>query len=268
MSLTRRGASLVELLVALGLSAIVLTAAHRAVRYEGRDAAAFRAMRHQEGAGEEVVSVLLALGRHLRHLAPRGDTALAAEYRVLVGVACRVGDGFVVLAPGSVGSREALTFLNEAPQPGDLLERYVPGTDTLPDAGWVVGRITAVTMLPAVEGCGMERRFLPTEVTDATVLRLDHDSVAMPGRPGIPIEVYRTGRLVSYESGTAGWVVGWRTCPSGRCDPVQPIVGPVRSVREEGLRFLVDATAVRVRVRIPGQTRVFEGTLRATDAVR
>lgn len=266
MSLTRRGASLVELLVALGLSAIVLAAAHRAVRYEGRDAAAFRTMRHQEGAGEEVVSVLLALGRHLRHLAPRGDTALAAEYRVLVGVACRVGDGFLVLAPG--GSREALTFLNEAPRPGDLLERYVPGTDTLSDGGWVVGRITAVTTLPAVEGCGMERRFLPSEVTDATALRLDHDSVAMPGGLGIPIEVYRTGRLVSYESGTAGWVVGWRTCRSSGCDPVQPIVGPVRAVREEGLRFIVDATAVRVRVRIPGPTRVFEGTLRATDAVR
>lgn len=268
MSLTRRGVSLVELLVALGLGAIVLAAAHRAVRYEGRDAAAFRATRHLDSSGEEVLSVLLALGRHLRYLAPRGDTALAAEYRVLVGVACRVGDDFLVLAPGSGGSPEALTFLNEGPQPGDRLEWYAPTTDPLAEEGWVVSRVTGVTILSAEEGCEAGSGFLPTALADAWVLRLDHEPAGMPGRPGTPVEVYRVGRLVSYASGTAGWVVGWRTCRGDRCDPVQPIVGPVRTVAEEGLRFVVEATAVRVRVRIPGRERVFEGTLRATDAVR
>lgn len=263
----RRGTSLAELLVALALAGIIGASAMGGLIPWGRSISA--RMRAGEGArvGREVLFVVQAIGRQLRHPKVVGDTALMAEYRVSAGVLCASSPTSITLAPAHVGELDALTFVQEEPMMGDLLEVY-----QRPDSGgqgWEGARVLAVRVVSAKEGCGAESPFISEAHHAAPALRLDHTGITSELRVGRPVEVFREVRLVTYNAGLHGWTIGWRHCHRGHCLAAQPIVGPVRSPAEDGVRFDRPSAGgpMRLRVRPPGSVEEFHGTMVPDDAL-
>lgn len=262
----RRGVTLGELLVALSLAGIIGAAAVGVLIPWGRSSSALLRAREETRLGREILSVIQAIGRHLRYLQVVGDTALAGEYRVLAGILCASTPNSITLAPARSGVSDALTFVQEWPMTEDLLEVY-PGSDT-GARGWEGARVVAVRVVSAQAGCGDESPFVSEADQSSPALALEHTGFVSDMRVGSPVEVFREIRLVTYHAGIQGWTVGWRHCPQGHCSAAQPIVGPVRSPAEGGVRFdrSEDGGPMRLQVRLLGSLEVLHGTLVVDDA--
>lgn len=261
------GVTIVELQVAVVVGAILVAAAYTSLLSVRRvvDGALRRGEAHR--VGDETIAVLEAVGPHLRYPAVLGDTALLGELRIGAGTLCRQTATTIALAPALTGSAEALTFLAETPIVGDRLEAF--GGEVTGEAGWRTHQVTAVALVTAQEGCGADGGADGSAVAAADrgrqVLRLSVDPPPGAITAGAPVELYRAVRLVLYHAGAQGWTVGFRSCPALRCGSAQPIVGPVRSPSDHGLRFRMDPAApiVRAEVRVPGSAHRFEGVLHA-----
>ena len=257
------GVTLVELQVAVVVGAILVAAAYASLLSVRRvvDGALRRGEAHR--VGDETIAVLEAVGPHLRYPAVLGDTALLGELRIGAGTLCRQTATTIALAPALSGSAEALTFLAETPIVGDRLEVF--GGEATGEAGWRTHQVTAVALVTAHEGCGSDGAVVALADRGRQVLRLSVDPPPSALATGAPVELYRAVRLVLYHAGAQGWTVGFRSCQALRCGSAQPIVGPVRSPSDHGLRFRMDPAApiVRAEVRVPGSAHRFEGVLHA-----
>ncbi|MGA1360305.1 MAG: PulJ/GspJ family protein [Gemmatimonadaceae bacterium] len=257
------GVTLVELQVAVVVGGILVAAAYTSLLSVRR--VVDEALRRGEAyrAGADAIGVLEAIGEQLRYPVVVGDTALHGELRIGAGIVCRQTPATLTLAPAYTGSSEALTFLAETPIVGDRLEAF--GGEATGEREWRTYRVTAVALMTAHEGCGSDAAAVAVVDRGRQVLRLSVDPPPGAIPAGAPVELYRTVRLVLYHAGAQGWTVGFRTCPALRCGASQPIVGPVRSPSDDGLRFRIDPTApiVRTEVRVPGSEHRFEGVLRA-----
>lgn len=257
------GVTLVELQVAVVVGAILVAAAYTSLLSVRRvvDGGLRRGEAHR--VGDETIAVLEAVGPHLRYPVVVGDTALHGELRIGAGTICRQTSATITLAPALTGSAEALTFLAETPIVGDRLEAF--GGEVTVEAGWRTHQVTAVALVTAQEGCGADGSAVAAADRGRQVLRLSVDPPPGAITAGAPVELYRAVRLVLYHAGAQGWTVGFRSCPALRCGSAQPIVGPVRSPSDHGLRFRMDPAApiVRAEVRVPGSVHRFEGVLHA-----
>lgn len=217
--LTRRGLSLVEVLVALTLAAIVLGTATISVVRQQRTAARVRALVEGEAqlrsATALASSELAALAPDAGDLVPgeASDTALQLRAPVGSGLACGRGVGEVWLASDAPGE-VAIAGLLTAPRVSDSLWWYRE-----PDSAWVGRRVTEVAG-------GQASCPSPLVGSHATTrLGLDApDSIAS----GVPLRLTRSVRYSVYRAGDGTWQLGMRewSDASGRFSTSQPVAGP------------------------------------------
>lgn len=264
----RRGMTLVELQVAMLVGGLICVAGVTALLHLRRAVDAVVREETAERRGAEAISVVEALGRHLRHPVIIGDTAVQGELRIAVGVVCQGTSAWVALAPAVAGSLEAMTFLADLPVAGDRLEFVAVVRDSA-EAGWHSFPVVEADLISSQEGCGVGNPYVASELGARSVVRVTHDLRLAPVGAGAPVEIYRVVRVVLYRAPDAGWVIGLRQCADRQCGPAQPIVGPVRSPREGGLRFhrTESEGLVTVTVRVPAMDHAFLGVFVATPAL-
>lgn len=224
----RRGATLVELLVAIGLASVVLGSATTSVLRQQRTASRVAAL---AGADVQLRAATALLPAELSQLAAgvgdlsageASDTALQFRSPVAASVACATAVGTAVLAPESAGV-DGVAGSTSQPRAGDSLWWRA-------DTSWRAARISAVALATApcaaplvVTGTGLLLSFGGT------------DTVAT----GSPIRVTRSARYGLYRSGDGTWQLGSREWSEAtrRFAAPQPVAGPFL-LRRGALRSL------------------------------
>lgn len=264
----RRGGALLEWMISCLIGAIIMASAYAGVIHLGRVSEAVVRREQGERLAAEVLGVLQAIGRHLRYPRVLGDTALHGEFRLGVGVACRAEEGAVTLAPTGAAASTALTMLMEPPTTGDRLE-YFTASDSLGE-GWTSVTVVGTRWLGAREGCEPESPLVARAHHDQVVVRVSIEGADRLPVPGAPVELFREVRVVPYDDGRLGWMLGVRGCAALDCGPVQPIAGPLRSPRDAGLRFepLAPGEPVLASVRVPGLAVSYTGSVTRVPVAR
>ena len=214
----RAGATLVELLVALTLAAIVLGTATSTVLRQQRTTselgnAAERESQLRAATGALVAELSsLAAGSGDLVSGEARDTALQLRSLVAAGVACgdAIGATIVTGGPDDLGDASS----GAEPKVGDTLWWYAES-----DRGWRGRRIIASGSAE-----------LPCPLTGAPARPSRRISVAVADtiREGAPLRVTRPVRYSFYRSGDGSWQLGLREWVSAasRFAPPQPVAGP------------------------------------------
>ncbi len=216
--LSRAGSTLIELLVALVMAAIVLGAATSSLLRQQRATSRIHASASGDG---QLRSVGTLLPNELRQLAAGSgdlvagearDTALQLRAVVASGLSCDDAVGEVRLIPATSGALP-VSGIASAPRRGDSL--WWLG-DSASWRGRRIGTVSTVTVrctLP-VAGAGV-----------STTLALDGGDTI---RAGTPVRVTRHARYALYRSGDGSWQLGMREWveSSARFATPQPVAGP------------------------------------------
>lgn len=225
----RRGASLVELVVALLLGAVVLSVALGSLLRQQRTTAGLVASGRngaQLRTGAALLPAQLALSSpHAGDLVEGQQSDTALQLRVLVagGESCG-GDDRVTLDPDAVMPGGA--GVASAPRAGDSLWWYRA------DSSQWTGRLVRDAS-PASATCSVAAE--PDRVR--TVFRVLLEGVEpVPAR--VPLRVMRQVRLVVYRSGDGTWQLGlreWSDATHSLSAP-QPVAGPFQRTAADGGR--------------------------------
>ena len=230
--LRRRGTSLLELLIALTLAAILLGAATGSLLRQQRTATRLAADAQGDAQVRLATALLpaqLSLGvPSTDDLVPGSvkDTALQLRVAIASGISCDSARA-PALVIGDTGLSADATA--SAPRVGDSLWRYQAGT-----GAWLGRAVTGVSadsmrcMAAAQDGGVVPMR---------AVLRVDTgDSIALP--PFVPLRITRQERLVIYRGGDGSWQLGlreWSDVTQAMAAP-QPVAGPFQLVAADGMR--------------------------------
>ena len=214
--LRRRAVTLVELLVALTLAAMVLATATSSVLRQQRLHARIRAV---SGADAQLRSATLVLAGQLSLLDPlagdltageAADSALQFRAAIAASLACRTETGAATLLPDSV----ALGGISSRPRAGDSLWWLL-------DSSWTARPITVVTSIAA--SC-------PPPVTAAgTALNVQlAGSDTIPA--GTPLRITRQSRYGVYRASDGTWQLGFREWNDAahQFSAPQPVAGPLQ----------------------------------------
>ena len=227
----RQGATLVELVVALMLGALVLGTASASVLRQQRGA---RRIAGIVGGAAQTRTASFLVPAELADLAPSAgdlvgrevrDTALQVRSAIATGVACDSAVGRAVIALGD-GDDLAPVGMASPPRAGDSLWWYADAT-----TGWRARRITDVrsvaTPCPVRVGRGGQGTALRLAVTD-------QDTIPA----GAVVRVTRPLVYVVYRSGDGSWQLGMREWSDATqwFGPPQPIAGPFARRLASGAR--------------------------------
>ena len=226
-----RGASLVELLVALVLFGIVGTATLRALDRQARFHSGILAIleaRAQHAAAHEAVAVeLRGVSTASGDIGPLSDTAVVFRLPIGGGVACAIASGVIDLAPDSVTGGQSFARLRTAPQPGDTAWLLDEGaTDVSSDDAWLARPLTSVTR--ASGNCAGSPLVDPVLDAGRPAWRLTFaGTVPLTVTAGAPVRLARAARFALYRSG-ADWWLGFteRNPATGAWVTIQPVSGP------------------------------------------
>ncbi|MEQ1691054.1 MAG: hypothetical protein ABMA00_07215 [Gemmatimonas sp.] len=259
MTRARQGLSLVEVLVALPLIALLgvvavrllLAVYQQTLQVEGAIGAA-REVRH-------AASVLAAELRVIRpvDLVAWSDTAVEFEGTVGVGITCAWHPGRTQLlllgADSATRLPDALsTTWNQPPQPGDRVGYWLAGASPTDSLRAAEGTVRAIA---SSQDCAQSP--LIRSRTLATLRLTLLDSIAGNVATGTPVRVTRRTRFSLYRAGDGDWYLGRRTRSAIGWDVVQPVAGPLQSARDRGLELhvhdqqgsLLDSTAAAAATR-------------------
>ncbi len=283
----RRGGTLVELLTALPIAALLAVAAAatligawRVVRRVVVTQGSARELRHAQAALESEIRPLRA-----RDITTVGDTAVEFDALLGTGVVCAAdAANRLDLASGDPADPRGLSWASSV-QTGDALSLWRTADDRL--AAPLEHRTTAralswgaaCTTSPWMAAWA-DQRTLRLTVTDPS-----SSAVVV----GSPVALRRRTRFSLYRSGTA-WFLGKRARVGGVWDVVQPVAGPLLSPSQRGLTVqlldaagvvtlaVADAAALRFELRadrasdgrapLRRDTAMFEVVLRAESAQR
>ena len=230
--LRRSGSSLVELLVALGLAAVLLTAAtgsmlrqQRATRWIGVFGAAESQASHTVRLLPDELALLDAAAGDVVP-GQASDSMLELRTVVASAITCDTATSAVTLAPDA----------GAAPPLGGMARPIAAGDSLwfLDSLGWRARAVVAASR--STSGC--VRPPAPSAVT--TRLALD---AAMDVGGGTPLRITRHERWVFYRASDGRWYLGIRdwNAASARFNSPQPVAGPfvraLRSGERTGLRF-------------------------------
>lgn len=228
--LSRRGTTLVELLVALVLAAIILASATGTLLRQQRATSGTIAAGEgatQVRAGTALLAAQFAgLAPSATDLREASDTALQARTAVLAGLACATDPVTTIAADDADLSSAGIA---SAPRPGDSLWWYEP--DSL---RWA-GRPVADAWADSLRCDGAESGGAPAIARRVLRLRLDApDTVPTLA----PLRVTRQVRLALYRSGDGTWQFGFRewSASTGAFAGPQPAAGPFQRVTPDGAR--------------------------------
>lgn len=227
--LARRGTTLAELMIAISLAAVVLTAASGTFLRQRRNAADHAAHARAES---QLRAALAALQASLEGVSPSAGDLVAGEardtavqLRLLVGsgVACDSGAGRATIAADDTSAARASGFAS-APRLGDTLWWRASG-----EPSWSARRVaviaTGVGACPAV-GAGPRPLLRLVFASPDTVPR------------GVPVRVTRQERYSFYRAGDGSWQLGiseWSDLLRAFAPP-QPVAGPFRLAALDGTR--------------------------------
>ena len=236
--LTRRGATLVELMVAMSLAAIVLAAATASLVRQRSQAdgstARLRGESQIRGALAQLPQALQGLSAADGDLAAgeARDTALQLRMVVASGVACDSATGAAVLSADDSSSDHETGFAT-SPHPGDMLWWRAPGAAT-----WAARRITDVQ--------GVSGACLVSGPTVRPLLRMGLSASDTVSRDAV-IRLTRQVRYSLYHAGDGTWQLGiaeWSDVLHAFAPP-QPVAGPFARAAgqgtQSGFRYFDDA---------------------------
>jgi prepilin-type N-terminal cleavage/methylation domain-containing protein len=227
--LARRGTTLVELMVALVLAAIVLGAATgtfaRQRRGASDHASRARAESQIRAALGELQVALAGVTPSAGDLSPGEARDTAMQLRTAVGsaVACDSAAGQAIVAANDTSATRTSGFAS-SPRMGDTLWWRVVG-----DSSWTARRIAVVATTTGT--CAM------AGATPQTLLRLAFVTPDTVPR-GVPLRVTRQERLSFYHASDGSWQLGlseWSDVLHSFVPP-QPVAGPFRIVAPGGAR--------------------------------
>jgi len=230
--LTRAGSSLVELLVALGLAAVLLAAATGSMLRQQRSArwvGAFGAVESQASHAVRLLPDELALLDAAAGDVASGqasDSTLELRAVVASAVACDSATNVVTLVPDA-GTLPPLGGISRTIAAGDSLW-------FLDSLGWRARGVLAASRVTS----GCLRPATPSAAT--TRLALDR---AMDVGGGTPLRVTRHERWLFYRASDGRWYLGFRdwNVAGARFNATQPVAGPfvkaLRTGARTGFRF-------------------------------
>jgi prepilin-type N-terminal cleavage/methylation domain-containing protein len=230
---TRRGFTLVELLVALTLLGVVVAATVDVLVRQWRIQAALdarRAARAQLTAAADALRPTLRMaagdadGPDPADLLAASDTLLEIRATIGAAVVCAVVDPLTVdLAPPSVVA-PSLTWWRSAPQPGDVA--LLHDDSALGGSAWVARDLAAVGASTAsCAGSPLVR------AAEASLMRPRLRLAApLPSSivAGAPVHLVRRVRWVHYRAADGHWYLGEREWDGAAWTGTQPVAGPLR----------------------------------------
>ena len=233
-----RGSTLLELLVALPLMALLTASAvllllgtHRMVRSADSMVTAHRELRHAVAAIAADIRPLSGVD-----LIAWSDTSLEFNATVGTGIVC---DGRGTLSSVDVlpitQTDAARTSWNTAPQAGDSLRLWYTDARSIPRLTPQSARLASAAV---ARGCIaaplLQRASSPAAHVQHLVLT---DPLVHAPTLGSPVRVTRRVRLALYRSSDGDWYIG-RTAWNGTAwDVIQPVVGPLLAPARRGLRI-------------------------------
>ncbi len=288
----RRGGTLVELLMAIPIAALLAAAAAatliggwRLLRQAASSQGSAREMRHAQAAFEAELRPLRAGDLHAV-----SDTAMEFDAVLGAGVVCATTAAAtgatirVEMVSADPADSRGVSWASSV-QVGDQLSLWRATPDTVAS---VVEFRTTVRDISWGAACAASPWMAGW--TDRRTVRLTlADASPSPIVVGAPVAARRRTRLSLYRSG-AFWYLGKRTRAGGAWDVVQPVAGPLLSAAQGGLsvrlldgagaatRAVSDAAAVRLELRADRapdgrsaarrDTVTFDVVLRAESAQR
>lgn len=253
--ISRRGAGLAELVVALTLSAIVSAAGAAALSSAERYTRASRATADARRTLREAGSVLAA---DLR-VAPadsvrvRGDTALDFLGMIGVSVVCLSSGTVLVLPPDVAASGAPYSSWRAAPEAGDIVALF----DTTGGGAWRTAIVDSASTQTNAAGCKPSSGLLSAADSAArrTVTRVVLRSALSSAVAivGAPVRVVRSGRYALTRAADGSWSLSYRRCTQSSCAVAQPVAGPFAAPSDSGVVFSASSSAssVDVFLRVP-----------------
>jgi len=200
----RRGLTLVELVFALGLLAVVMTAAGRLLLFQRRfyrELGQRADLNDNLRAGAEILSAdLWSVDAREGDLLAIGADSIRIRAERQFAVVCGMSGASVLL-------RKSLTFGIRDLAPGDSLLAYVE-----PDSQWAAG---VVTSGPASASC-------PDSTPGERVGVSMAGSAGLPLAVGTPVRGYEVVTYRSYRASDGAYYLGLRDAGA-----LQPLVGPL-----------------------------------------
>lgn len=268
---SRRGSTLIELLVALpifaiigAIGAVMLLATHRLVRGSDGAITSTRELRHAS-------AVLAGDLRPLSAIDVRAwsDTAIEFNATVGVGIVCdaRARRNELYLLP--IGDTEAArTSWNAPPQAGDAVVAWRTLTAT---SATLAPMRSIVTSISATRACATSPQLLSSAAPAALAQRLIlRDTLPQSVMLGTPVRVARRTRLSLYQASDGAWYLGRTSWGGSGWDVIQPVAGPLLSARNHGLHIeLQDSLGTNVSVSLapPAQLHIELRAPRRTPTV-
>lgn len=262
----RRGAGLLEVLVALPLIALIgtitvqlLLTVHRQVVREDGSIGATRELRQ----GAYILASELR-GLRARDVVAWSDTSIEFDALVGTGIVCGVNRAAFTVDLVDDDENTAVTVAGDADPLAVVWNQPVQVGDRV--ALWALDRSAPADTLRSIQHAlrgstsGAQCVGSPLLAPAATTVRLSlADSIASDIPVGTPARVTRRIRYSLYRAGDGDWFLGRRTRGSTGWDVIQPVAGPLLSAAAAGLRLsvhdaagavLVDTTGAPHRVRI------------------
>lgn len=234
---TRRGFTLIELIVATVLAAIVGAALVMTLRKQERFYASVREMMQLRSQLRDAADVLVAdiRGAAVSRYGLSLMTDTAVEFFATLGtsVLCATPSGRTLfLPPTTLSSGAVLSSFVASPDTGDLAVVLSLPRGNPDSAHWIESRISAFASRSLNTSCPATTGF--TSALDASSGRSGYAltlTAALPPevRKGAPVRFVRRARYSLYRSSDAAWYLGYRRCNAigpSVCATIQPVSGP------------------------------------------
>ncbi len=253
----RRGTTIVELVVALVLTAILAAASMRLVDFTHRFARGSTLIAEER---TQIAAVAHTLRPMIQELSADGadlitasDSSLTFLGNIGSAIACRLASTSVELPPENLATNIMLSTWAMSPQPGDEVALLDEGpTIGGGDDRWFTSRIVGTARVP--NGCSGTPYVTPADAGKYGWMLQLADTVPGTARPGAPIRTRRLQRIALYRSGTQ-WMMGWTdwNLSLGAWNTIQPLAGPLQPYASppaaSGLAFAwLDSTGAPVLV--------------------
>jgi prepilin-type N-terminal cleavage/methylation domain-containing protein len=223
MNAPRRGFTLVELLIALTLGAIVLGAMYRVLAGNQRY---YRAQGEVTEVQQNLRAIGLILPAEFRELAASEGDIVAMSATELEIRAMR---NFMVIcdAPGAstIEVRNSLTYgYRSVDNARDSLVVFSEGNpDIRSDDTWLIGYPSSSTASTCSDGDAATEYTITGVASLANVLT------------GAPVRSFERVRYSVYDDGSGTWWLGVETMEGGSYNAVSPVAGPLRGA--DGIAF-------------------------------
>ncbi|MBL0940255.1 MAG: hypothetical protein IBJ03_15275 [Gemmatimonadaceae bacterium] len=241
-STVRRGMSLVELLVAMPLAALLGAVAVTLLLVVARNARTQGAVMN---TSRELRHAMVAVISDLEMLAP-GDLRVVQDSLIefdathATAVICGVSSNGTVLL-GELGPTHSSPL--SGVRAGDELRHWPLLSGQVAGADPHIAPSQERLAVGAASGAGTMSCGPAGAALDIPQWRVQVDSARVRQlQTGTPVRITRAARYVHYRS-DGQWWLGKRTRDAGGWDVVQPVAGPLHSLAESGLRVTGETAA-------------------------